>query len=88
MEADSDAARGSRPGARTGTLGLGGLPRRLPGDGRRRPLVPADRDDLALLLDTSLLEKAIYELAYELNNRPDWVAIPLRGIRDLLDAGA
>jgi maltose alpha-D-glucosyltransferase/alpha-amylase len=51
------------------------------------PWIPADPDALALVLDTALLEKAIYELAYELNNRPDWVAVPLRGIRDLLDAG-
>ena len=39
------------------------------------------------MLYTALLEKAIYELAYELNNRPDWVPVPLRGIRDLLDGG-
>jgi maltose alpha-D-glucosyltransferase/alpha-amylase len=31
-----------------------------------------------------LLEKALYELAYEVNNRPQWVRIPLRGIRALL----
>src|SRR5262249_4670936 len=31
------------------------------------------------------LEKACYELRYELNNRPDWVAIPLAGIRRLLE---
>ena len=31
-----------------------------------------------------MLEKALYELDYELNNRPDWVRIPLRGIFDLL----
>lgn len=40
--------------------------------------------DLALenevLIRTYLIEKAIYELGYELNGRPDWVAIPLRGI--------
>ena len=36
---------------------------------------PADPDELALLLDASLLEKALYELAYELNNRPTWVPI-------------
>jgi maltose alpha-D-glucosyltransferase/alpha-amylase len=51
------------------------------------PWIPTDPDALALVLDTALLEKAIYELAYELNNRPDWVAVPLRGIRDLLDGG-
>ena len=28
--------------------------------------------------------KAIYELAYELNNRPDWVAIPLQGVSQVL----
>ncbi len=31
-------------------------------------------------LRTFLLEKAIYELGYELNGRPDWTIIPLRGI--------
>jgi maltose alpha-D-glucosyltransferase / alpha-amylase len=33
-----------------------------------------------VLIRTFLLEKAIYELGYELNGRPEWVAIPLRGI--------
>lgn len=46
--------------------------------------IPADRQDLSMLLDVYLLEKAIYELGYELNNRPDWVKIPLQGIRQLL----
>ena len=40
-----------------------------------------------MLLDTSLLEKAVYELTYELNNRPQWVPIALMGLRDLLEAG-
>ena len=31
-------------------------------------------------------EKAIYELGYELNNRPEWVVIPLRGIQDLMES--
>ena len=35
-------------------------------------------------LTTMLLEKALYELRYELNLRPDWVSIPLRGILDLV----
>ena len=33
-----------------------------------------------ILIRTFLIEKAIYELGYELNSRPDWVIIPLRGI--------
>jgi maltose alpha-D-glucosyltransferase / alpha-amylase len=32
-----------------------------------------------------LIEKAIYEIGYEMNNRPDWTAIPVRGILDLLE---
>jgi len=36
------------------------------------------------LLDAFVLDKAFYELAYELNNRPDWVRIPLIGIRKLI----
>jgi len=48
------------------------------------PFLPEARDELEVMLDASLLEKAIYELGYELNNRPDWVRIPLVGILDLL----
>jgi maltose alpha-D-glucosyltransferase / alpha-amylase len=47
-------------------------------------LLPATPGNLDLLLDLYLLEKAIYELLYELNNRPDWVRIPLGGIVHLL----
>jgi maltose alpha-D-glucosyltransferase/alpha-amylase len=36
------------------------------------------------LLDLFLLEKALYELCYELDDRPDWVAIPLHSILSLL----
>jgi maltose alpha-D-glucosyltransferase/alpha-amylase len=48
--------------------------------------LPRDRGDLALLLDAYLLDKAVYEVAYELNNRPDWIRVPLRGIASILDA--
>ena len=41
--------------------------------------------DLRRLLDVHLLEKALYELRYELNNRPDWVHVPLTGILSLLE---
>jgi trehalose synthase/trehalose synthase-fused probable maltokinase len=46
--------------------------------------IPHGADDLEMQLKTMLLEKALYELRYELNTRPDWVRIPLRGILDLM----
>jgi maltose alpha-D-glucosyltransferase/alpha-amylase len=46
-------------------------------------LVPADADVCRALLDAYLLDKALYELSYELNNRPAWVRIPLAGILSL-----
>ncbi len=48
--------------------------------------LPQSREELQTLLDIFLLEKAIYELGYELNNRPDWLAIPIGGILQLLEA--
>ena len=48
--------------------------------------LPETRDELRILLDAYLLEKALYEIAYELNNRPDWVRIPIRGVLELLAA--
>jgi maltose alpha-D-glucosyltransferase/alpha-amylase len=47
--------------------------------------LPADPDHTRLLLDAFLLEKAVYELGYEMNNRPAWVGIPLAGIAQVLD---
>ncbi len=47
--------------------------------------LPSDPGDLRLLLDAYLIEKAIYEIGYEMNNRPDWTAIPVRGILSLLE---
>lgn len=49
-------------------------------------LVPAERVKLELLLDAFLLEKALYEVGYELNNRPAWVGIPLAGLTAILAA--
>ncbi|HEV2046456.1 MAG TPA: maltose alpha-D-glucosyltransferase [Chthoniobacterales bacterium] len=46
--------------------------------------VPQNADDLQVLLEAYLLDKAVYEIGYELNNRPDWVVIPIRGIKHIL----
>ena len=46
--------------------------------------VPGDAASFAALLDLFLIEKALYELRYEIANRPDWVEIPLRGLLGLL----
>jgi len=48
------------------------------------PLLPERKEDLEMMLKIFLLEKAVYELGYELNHRPDWVVIPIRGIKSLL----
>jgi maltose alpha-D-glucosyltransferase/alpha-amylase len=45
---------------------------------------PRSREELKVLLRIFLLEKAMYELGYELNNRPEWVRLPLTGIRELV----
>jgi len=49
-------------------------------------LLPAGRPAIEKLLQIFELEKAVYELRYELNNRPDWVSIPVAGIARLLES--
>lgn len=51
------------------------------------PFVPQDRSDRDVLLQIYMLEKAVYELAYELNNRPDWLVIPLKAIQGVIRGG-
>jgi maltose alpha-D-glucosyltransferase/alpha-amylase len=46
--------------------------------------LPTDEEEFTALLNGFMLAKALYELNYELNNRPDWVRIPLRGVLSLL----
>jgi trehalose synthase-fused probable maltokinase len=48
-------------------------------------VVPPGGEARAKLLTVFELEKAVYELRYELNNRPDWVGIPVAGIVRLLE---
>jgi trehalose synthase-fused probable maltokinase len=49
-------------------------------------LLPPGAQATSQLLAVFELEKAIYELRYELNNRPDWVGIPVAGIERLLES--
>ena len=46
--------------------------------------LPTDPDELRFLMDLSLIEKALYEISYEQNNRPAWLRIPLAGLLDML----
>jgi maltokinase len=50
-------------------------------------LLPADPSSVDALLDVFELDKAVYEVDYEQGNRPDWVQIPLDGVRALLERG-
>jgi len=52
---------------------------------RYAPSIPSDKEQSELMLRIFLLEKAVYEIGYELNNRPEDVEIPIRGIRDILE---
>ena len=49
------------------------------------PYLPSEESELNGLLDFFELEKTIYELHYEWNNRPDWMEIPIQGIARFLD---
>jgi maltose alpha-D-glucosyltransferase/alpha-amylase len=46
--------------------------------------LPTSPEHTRVLLNAYLLEKALYEIVYELNNRPEWVKIPLRGVLELI----
>jgi maltose alpha-D-glucosyltransferase/alpha-amylase len=45
--------------------------------------VPADAASFKATLELFLLEKALYEMRYEIANRPDWMEIPLRGLMEI-----
>jgi trehalose synthase-fused probable maltokinase len=53
---------------------------------RGAEFLPPSREEIMALLQLHVLEKAVYELGYELNNRPEWVAIPLEGISKTLES--
>ena len=46
--------------------------------------IPHNSEDLQIMIEAYLLDKAVYEIGYELNNRPSWVVIPVRGIKHIL----
>lgn len=48
-------------------------------------ILPQSQEDLKILLDAHIIQKAIYELGYELNNRPTWAGIPLNAILQILE---
>ena len=47
-------------------------------------IIPSDKQQIARLLQIFILEKALYEVGYELGSRPQWVDIPLRGVLEIL----
>jgi len=47
--------------------------------------IPADPTQMQALTDLLLIEKALYELRYEMNNRPDWLPIPVAGLTGILE---
>ncbi len=51
---------------------------------RTSSILPRDVASVRTMLDAYLLQKALYELDYELGNRPDWVKIPLRALEQIL----
>ncbi|HLY93216.1 MAG TPA: phosphotransferase [Gaiellaceae bacterium] len=51
-------------------------------------LIPSGQAGLERLLAVYELEKAVYELRYEVDNRPDWVTIPVTGIQRLIEGAA
>jgi trehalose synthase-fused probable maltokinase len=51
---------------------------------RGEPFIPSDGSQLESLLELLMLDKGVYELEYELNNRPGWIAVPVEGLLRLL----
>jgi trehalose synthase-fused probable maltokinase len=50
--------------------------------------MPAESEQFRRALELFMLDKALYELQYEMNNRPLWAAAPLSGVMQILESGA
>ncbi len=48
------------------------------------PFMPKSPEEMRVLLNAFQMEKAVYEVGYELNNRPNWLRVPIAGIEQLL----
>jgi maltose alpha-D-glucosyltransferase/alpha-amylase len=55
------------------------------GEADGQAFVPAEPADISTLLNAYVLDKALYEVRYDLGHRPDWAAIPLHGVVELLE---
>ncbi len=49
------------------------------------PFVPETASQIVSLLNLFLIEKSVYESSYEINNRPDWLIVPLNGLDKIID---
>jgi maltose alpha-D-glucosyltransferase/alpha-amylase len=50
--------------------------------------IPDNEKERMALLNGYMLDKAIYELGYEVHYRPDWIDVPLRALERHLDTGS
>src|SRR5690606_7124260 len=57
------------------------------GGAEKAVFLPESPEQVGALLDLFILEKAVYEVHYELNSRPDWAWIPLRSLQAALPGG-
>jgi maltose alpha-D-glucosyltransferase/alpha-amylase len=56
--------------------------------GDNAPFLPSTREEVHILLSAYLLQKALIEIEYELEHRPEWVRIPVHGVLEMLDQPA
>ena len=49
------------------------------------PFIPDKESQIESLLNLFLIEKSVYETSYEINNRPDWLIVPLNGLDKIID---